>query len=172
VFPIVELNRSVYCLWKSRFIGLQVIFRGIFHKKIPGRSPRVKFGIFWITQLFSSCQPVSIGMLINLIVRIGRTVKKLLMGDFSLKFPDCSPNTNFEKFWRRFVFPLVELDRSVYCLWKSVHWLKSYFGGFVHKKFSVAPLAWNLELSGLSHLSPLVDLNRSVYVHCENRSNG
>jgi hypothetical protein len=46
------------------------------------------------------------------------------------------------KIFRSFyVFPLVDLNQLVYCLWKLVHWLKSYFGGYFDKKSPVAPLA-------------------------------
>jgi hypothetical protein len=61
---------------------------------------------------------------------------QVIWGYFSLKFPSCSVEWILEKFWSFYVFPFVELNRSVYCLWKSVHWLKSYFGGIFHRKIA------------------------------------
>jgi hypothetical protein len=58
----------------------------LFHKNLPGRSPRVKLGTFLIIQHFSSRQPESIGMFI---VKIVRTVKKLIQGGVFTKIP-CS----------------------------------------------------------------------------------
>jgi hypothetical protein len=85
-FPLVELNRSVCLLWKSVH-WLKGYFWGYFSQKIPWSLPSVKFGTFLIIPLFSASGSESIGMLI---VKIGRTVKKLFKGIFT-KFPRLLP---------------------------------------------------------------------------------
>jgi hypothetical protein len=55
---------------------------------MPGRFPSVKFEVFLIIPLFSACQRESIGMLI---VKIGRTVKKLFKRGFFTKLAPLLP---------------------------------------------------------------------------------
>jgi hypothetical protein len=84
-------------------------------------------------------------------------------GFFSRKFPGCSPRMNFENFFSFQVFRLVELNRSVYCLWKSVHSLDSYFGGiFFTRKINGCSPSVKFGFFCYFHFFQLVNLNWSV----------
>ena len=115
-FDVFELFRLLswidrYTICKNRLNGWKVIEGGIFSWKFPGCSPRVKFETFLMFLYFSACQAKSIGILI---MKIGWTVKKLLLGvNFFEKFPGCSPGIKFSLFWCFYFVSLVKLNRSV-----------------------------------------------------------
>jgi hypothetical protein len=97
---------EICSLVEKLFLGV------IFRSKIPGYSPSVKFGTFLIIPHFFASRPASMGMLI---VKIGRTVKKLLKGDFFMKTPRLLPRMEF---WCLYFVPLVEMNQLVLYLWK------------------------------------------------------
>ena len=97
-------------------------------------------------------------------MKIGWTVKKLSLGVFfSWKFPWCSPKMKFWVFWCFSFVPLIQLNRLVYYLWKSVQGLKIYWRGYFFGNSPIAPLKWNSENFWCSHMFTLVELNWSVY---------
>jgi hypothetical protein len=90
---------------------------------------------------------VELNQSVHYFVKINWTVEKLFMGYFSHENSSIAPLKRISKYLRSFcVFPLADLNQSVYCLWKSVHWLKVILWVFFIKISPVAPLAWNLEL--------------------------
>ena len=74
------------------------------------------------------------------------------------------------KFWVFWCFsfvPLMELNRLVCYLWKSVQGLKIYWRGYFFGNSPIAPLKWNSENFWCSHMFMLVELNWSVYCKWE-----
>jgi hypothetical protein len=163
MFPLAELNRSVYCLWKSVH-WLKSYFVGYFHKKYPLLFPLREIWNFLNIWIFSPCQPEWIGMLI---VKIGRTVKKSFKRGVSDKTCSLAPvEWNRQKFDDFILFPL-------YCWIDEFNTSENRSNGSKviqgedFGNFPIAPLKRRLQKFRWPLGFPLVELNPLVYCKWE-----
>jgi hypothetical protein len=81
-------------------------------------------------------------------------LKNNCRGSFFMKIPRGLPGNEILSFWCFSFVPLVELNRLVCYLWKSVERLKSYFWGIFSWKSPDVPLGRNCEVFDVSISSP------------------
>lgn len=149
VFQLVELNRSVNCLWESAH-WLKSYFGGHYSLKFPSCSPSVKFETFFIIPHFSACEPES----------IGRMGEKLLLGVFLHENSALAPlkwNYEFDGF---IMCPLLKWIISIQFVTIGRMAEKLFKGVALMKIPPVTPLKWIFQVF---ICFPLVALNWSLY---------
>jgi hypothetical protein len=133
---LLMINRSVYNYHLCKSVErLKSYSRGEFTKKLLRCSPRLKF---WKISKISVCSPCFAEWIGVLLVKIGRTFKKLFKRGIFER--NCSLAPLVWKFWWFSFVALVLLNRSVYYAWKSIERFKSYSRGNIFGNSPITPL--------------------------------